>query len=104
MKYEYVTSDKLKKSIKKKDKSTFENQIRLMTEGIYPDFKIDKAIEEGVIEFAVSDALKASISYKDDGNSTFIYFKEVITESIKRNTNYQELVEAPKKGISRWFK
>ena len=87
MKYEYVTSDKLKKSLKKKSQSDFENQIRLMASGIYPMYEVSKRSDIAtIVENAVQNALEASKTYEDDGNSAFIYFSTIIKNSLQKNS------------------
>jgi len=87
MKYEYVTSDKLKKSLKKKNQDIFENQLRIMALGVSNSFKFNAQDDkEVIIEFAVQEALNASKSYEDDGNSAFIYFSDIIKKSVTKHS------------------
>jgi len=101
MKYEYVTAAKLNKSLKKKDQSEFENQIRLMALGIKPPFGYStEDNKEAIMETAVQEVLQASKSYEDDGNSIFIHFANILQKSITKNSSKK--TETSTKA-SKWF-
>lgn len=91
MKYEYVTSDKLKKSLKKKTKEQFENQIRVMASGISYMYKFHKRDDKDtIIESAIQNALSESSNYKDDGESAFTHFSNIIKRGIQSRSSKQK--------------
>jgi len=87
MKYEYVTSDKLKKSLKKKNKSDFENQLRVIAAGVTPYIEFNNDNKELIVNKAIEDTLISASRYVSDGNSMFIYFKDLLKSNITKQLN-----------------